>query len=144
MLAMFLLLVAGAAGPEESPGDRPAAAETREKKPLPRLRLGSFAYPSVPASPSPPPPGQFRFDTHVDVTALARPDANAAMAVFWRKWNLDDTSIYGRGIAVQDTKGGAFNVLPLVDWGLKKWKGRKDKSPPLDLESAESSPSPSP
>ncbi len=142
MLAVFLLCVAGAAGPEESPGDRAAATEAREKKPIPRLRLGSFAYPSLPVPPSPPPAGIPRFDTHVDVNALARPDANAAMAVFWRKWNLDDTAIYGRGIAVQDTKGGAFNVLPLVDWGIKKLKGRKEKSPPLDLDSAEASSSP--
>ncbi len=142
MLAVFLLFLAGAAGPEESPGDRPAAAEAPAKKPVPRLRLGSFAYPSLPAPVSPAPAAVPRFDTHIEVNALARPDANAAMAVFWRKWNLDDTAIYGRGIAVQDTKGGGFNVLPLLDWGLKKWKGRKEKSPPLDLDSAEASPSP--
>jgi hypothetical protein len=142
MLAVFLLCALGAAGPEESPGDRPAAAEVREKKPATRLRLGSFAYPSVPAPPSPPPAAVPRFDTHVEVNALARPDANATMAIFWRKWNLDDTAIYGRGIAVQDTKNGGFNVLPLVDWSLKKLKGRKTTSPPLDLDSAEESPSP--
>jgi len=141
MLAVFLLVVAGAAGPGEAPGDTPAAAAAPEKKPAPRLRLGSFAYPSIPVPPAPP-PALPRFDTHIEVNALARPDANAAMAVFWRKWNLDDTAIYGRGITVQDTKGGGFNVLPLVDWGLKKLKGRKAKSPPLDLESAEASPSP--
>ncbi len=142
MLAVFLLVVAGAAGPEETPGDARAAAEAPAKKPAPRLRLGSFAYPSLPAASPTPVAGLPRFDTHVEVNALARPDANAAMAVFWRKWNLDDTAIYGRGIAVQDTKGGGFNVLPLMDWGLKKWRGRKEKSPPLDLESAEESPSP--
>ncbi len=143
MLAVFLLVVAGAAGPEETPGDTPAAAEARERKAVPRLRLGSFAYPSLPEPASPTHgAGLPRFDTHIDVNAWARPDPNAAMAVFWRKWNLDDTSIYGRGIAVQDTKGGGFNVLPLVDWGLKKLRGRKEKSPPLDLDSAEASPSP--
>ena len=143
MLAVFLLVVAGAAGLDEAPGHTPAAAEAPEKKPVSRLRLGSFAYPSVPEPVSrTPAAGLPRFDTHIDVDARVRPDPNAAMAVFWRKWNLDDTSIYGRGIAVQDTKGGGFNVLPLVDWGLKKWRGRKDKSPPLDLESAEESPSP--
>lgn len=140
MLAVFLLFVAGAAGPEERPGEATPAAEAPAMKPAPRLRLGSFAYPSIPAASEASAAGLPRFDTHVEVNALARPDANAAMAVFWR--NLDDTAIYGRGIAVQDTKGGGFNVLPLVDWGLKKWRGRKEKSPPLDLESAETSPSP--
>ena len=40
-----------------------------------------------------------RFDSSVDVTAVAPRDYDASMAVFWRQWNLSTGSIYGKGLS---------------------------------------------
>jgi len=144
MLAVLLLL-AGTVGTAETPGREPAApteAKAPEPKPAPRLRLGMFGYRALRPEPAPAAdPGAPRFDTRIDVDGWIRPEPNETMKLFWRRWNLD-SSIYGRGIAIQDTKGGAFNVLPLFDWGWKKLRAGKDKSPPLDLEEVEGPSSP--
>jgi hypothetical protein len=138
MLAVLLLL-AGTVGTAETPG-REAAAPTEAQAPQPkaaqRLRLGMFGYPAPAAALVAP-----RFDTRIDVEGWIRPEPNETMKLFWRRWNLD-TSIYGRGTAIQDTKGGGFNILPLFDWGWKKIRAGQDKSPALDLEEAEAAPSP--
>lgn len=146
MLALLLLLAAGPEASDERSSREPAPAVDRSSeqrrseaaKPRRRLRLGSLAYPTPPEPPSTS--DLPRFDTRIEVDAFARRDPNDTMAVFWRRWDMD-AAIYGRGIAVQETKGG-FNVLPLFDWGLKKWRDRREKSPPLDLETVEGGSSP--
>ena len=144
MLAVLLLL-AGTVGTAETPGREAAApteAQAREPKAAPRLRLGLFGYPALRPEPAPgAAPGPPRFDTRIEVEGFVRPEPNETMKLFWRRWNLD-TSIYGRGKNIQDTKGGGFNILPLFDWGWKKLRAGKDMGPPLDLEEAEAAPSP--
>jgi len=147
MMAILLLLAAGPAAGGEGSRAEPASTgrPTDDREPAdapkgrPRLRLGALAYPTRP-SPPPPPSDLPRFDTHVDVEGWTRPDPNQTMAVFWLRWKMD-TAIYGRGMAVQDGKRGV-NVLPLVELGLKKWRDREEKSPPLDLGEVEKDSSP--
>jgi hypothetical protein len=138
-----LLVLAGTLGAAETPG-REAAVPTEaapQPKTAPRLRLGMFGYPALRPEPVPPAaPLTPRFDTRIEVEGFLRPEPNETMKLFWRRWNLD-TSIYGRGTNIQDTKGG-FNILPLLDWGWKKMRAGKDKGPPLDLEEADAAPSP--
>lgn len=146
MLAVILLL-AGAldAGPAETPGRETAApsdAPAAEPKAAPRLRLGLFGYPALRPEPAPVAASATpRFGTRIEVESFIRPEPNETMKLFWRRWNLD-TSIYGRGINMQDTKGGGFNILPLFDWGWKKMRAGKDMGPALDLEEADASPPP--
>jgi hypothetical protein len=144
MLAVLLLL-AGTVGTAETPGREavaPTQAPAPEPRAAPRLRLGMFGYRALRPEPAPTAaPGAPRFDTRIDVQGFIRPEPNETMKLFWRRWNLD-TSIYGRGIDIQETRGGAFNILPLFDWGWKKMRADKDKSPPLDLEEADAAPSP--
>lgn len=147
MLAVLLLL-AGTVGTADTPGREAAPSNEAEaqasqpKTAAPRLRLGSFGYPALRPEPVPAAPRMTpRFDTRIDVEALIRPEPNETMKLFWRRWNLD-TSIYGRGINIQDTKGGAFNILPLFDWGWKKLRAGKDMGPPLDLDEADAAPPP--
>ena len=146
MLAVILLLAGTlGAGASETP-DRGAVASTEapaaEPKAAPRLRLGLFGYPALRPEPAPAAaPATPRFGTRIEVESFIRPEPNETMKLFWRRWNLD-TSIYGRGINMQDTKGGAFNILPLFDWGWKKMRAGKDMGPPLDLEEADAAPSP--
>jgi len=135
MLATLLLLAAPMAGPDEAPGSPSAppplleATAAAAAKPA-RLRLGTFGLAAL--RPPPPPPVDFevpRFGTRVDVDGWVKRDPNDTMALFTQHWKLE-SSIYGRGIAIQSTPGGAFNVLPLVDWGWKKWFEKPPAPPP--------------
>jgi hypothetical protein len=143
MLAVILLL-AGPLSAAETPG-REVTAATQAAAPqptaAPRLRLGQFGYPALRPEPAPVAPATPRFDTRIEVQGFIRSEPNETMKLFWRRWNLD-SSIYGRGINMQDTKGGGFNILPLFDWGWKKMRAGKDMAPPLDLEEAEEAPPP--
>src|SRR5258708_31610129 len=142
MLAVLLLL-AGTVGPAETPGREAAVStEAPAREAVPRLRLGLFGYPALRPEPAPAAaPGPPRFDTRIEVEGFVRPAPNETMKLFWRRWNLD-SSIYGPGTAIQDTKGGGFNILPLFDCAWKHARAGKDKSPPLDLDEVEAAPSP--
>lgn len=144
MLAVLLLL-AGTVGAAETPGvegTSAAEAQAPPAKTAPRLRLGMFGYPALRPEPAPAAAQVTpRFDTRIEVEGFVRPEPNGTMKLFWRRWNLD-SSIYGRGTNIQDTKGGGFNILPLFDWGWKKMRAGKDKGPPLDLDEADAAPSP--
>ena len=69
------------------------------------------------------------FEAHVEVHGR---DPNEAMFEWWQHFHFE-TSIYGRGINIQNPMpGGGYNILPLFDW-LKK-KAKKDKMKPEDEE----------
>lgn len=90
-----------------------------------RLRLGPYgnAY-------GPPPleglRGGPRFESEIDVDARIPRDLNETMAVWWKHFDFE-TSVYGSGIAIKPpTHPGAFDILPLVDWLVKKARRSRD------------------
>jgi len=98
--------------------DALAAAATPKK-----LDLG--AYTLFAPTPKPSPKLGPRFDTSIEVVAIAPRDPNVAMAEWWRHWNFE-YSIYGRGINIQKPMpGGGFNILPLIEWLRDKSKERE-------------------
>ena len=109
---LLLALAALAAGDEQAKAPVFAVPESQ-------LKLGPYAGFNLPRNefivPELP-----HFETHVDVHGRS-PDE--AMFEWWQHFRFE-TSIYGRGINIQDTTGGGFNILPLIDWARKKSKNR--------------------
>jgi hypothetical protein len=106
----------------------PASADEQGKPvlavPESQLKLGPYAGFNLPRNefivPVLP-----HFETQVDVQGRT---PNEAMFDWWQNFHFE-TSIYGRGINIQDTPGGAFNILPLFDWAKKKIKNKGMKEP---------------
>src|SRR5436309_2212010 len=116
-------LAVGAAAASAQDGSAPAPAV-----PESHLKLGPYAGFGLP-------PTEFvvpqlpHFEAHVEVHGR---DPNEAMFEWWQHFHFE-TSIYGRGINIQNPMpGGGYNILPLFDW-LKK-KAKKDKMKPEDEE----------
>jgi hypothetical protein len=112
----------GQAAPLANPTPSPSAAPGSQGER--RLALGTYRDPydrsDIDAILKTP-----RFQSSVDVEAQAPPDFNATMAVWWQHFDFEQ-SVYGRGIAIQPTPRGGFNILPLVDWLAKKVKDSRN------------------
>ena len=68
-----------------------------------------------------------RFDSSVDVVGRAPRDPNRAMAVWWKHFDIEPPSIYGRGTAFrQPPPPGSVDLVPLVQWVADKIKKSKD------------------
>ena len=89
------------------------------------LKLGPYAGFNLPRNefvvPALP-----HFETQVEVHSR---HPQEAMFDWWEHFHFE-SSIYGRGINVQNPMpGGGYNILPIIDW-LKKKKNKKEMPEP--------------
>lgn len=114
-VALFLAVLMAPASRARADAPKPAA----------RLKLGPYGDPR----PRPPVQGLLdgpRFEIEIDVYGKAPPDPNETMAIWWRRFDLEPGSIYGRGIAFrQSPPKNSADITPLVEWLAKKLKQRK-------------------
>jgi len=118
-LATALLLLAPASS---------RAAEPESASPPPvasgkRLDLGLYGSPYRP--PSREQPSELRFEAWVDVVGNPKPDPNQVMALWWKRFDIGDPAIYGRGYNVRpDAQPNSVNILPLLQKAYEKLKKR--------------------
>lgn len=126
LAAAVLALLAGGLAPEAFADDDPAPAPTPAPAvPPSHLRLGPYAGFNLPRNefvvPELP-----HFETQVEVHAR---HPQEAMFDWWEHFHFE-SSIYGRGINVQNPIGGGYNILPIIDWlKKKKQKGMAEPEP---------------
>lgn len=89
-----------------------------------RLKLGPFGdpYESRPLDSLASGP---RFQAYVDVEDKAPRDPNETMQVWWRRFDLPEPAIYGRGINQRSPTAPIVDFVPLFKLIAKKIKERK-------------------
>lgn len=119
-LLVTLLALTCSDGPSPSPtASAPEAAATARPSATKRLNLGR---PGLPVGDLMAP----RFSDAVEVWGKAPPDLDQTMAVWWDHFDITSPAIYGRGTAFrQPPPAGSVDIVPLVEWVVKKVKDRK-------------------
>jgi len=137
-----LLMLAGLPAAQAAVEDKP----TPEPTPVPavppsHLKLGPYAGFNQPAAEFAV-PELLRFETEVEVRGKS---PNAQMFDWWEHFTFD-SSVYGRGIDVQNPIPGSshgYSIVPGLDWLRKKVKNKGMKSDE-DEEDLDPKPKPKP